>query len=117
MEIDFRKYKPALERQIQSWFWLNDYMRPWIVSLEKLIEVEGTIIHLNLVGFNELYTDKYFKNKLEELAPRLIEQILKPNLGKFIAVIGYSAHSFKIVIRGRGMFYEKSFTIINPEWE
>jgi|GEM_PF-2940116 len=61
MEMDFRVYQIALERQLQSWFWLNDLMRPWIINLERLGEVQGADIIINFRGFNELYTGRYFK--------------------------------------------------------
>ncbi|NII81763.1 MULTISPECIES: hypothetical protein [unclassified Pedobacter] len=117
MELNFGRYKPALERQIQSWFWLNDYMRPWILSLDKLVEVQGADIVIDLVGFNELYTDRYFKGKVKDMAPKLIEQILIPNLGIFLKKIGYRGYSFGIVVRGRGELYKNTFNVKNPDWE
>jgi len=117
MDTNISTFRPALERQIQSWFWLNNYMRPWILSLDKLVEVDGSTIVINLVGFNELYTERYYKGKIQEVAPKLIDGILKPNLANFIKIIGYRGHSFRIVIRGRGELFEKILGVKNPDWE
>jgi len=117
METNFAIYKPALERQIQSWFWLNNFMRPWILSLEKLVEVQGTAIVIDLVGFNELYTDRYFKGQIDQVAPRMIDQILKANLGNFLKCTGYQGYVFQIIVRGRGMSYKKTLNVKNPDWE
>ena len=117
MEMNFGRYQPALERQAQSWFWMNDLMRPWIISLDKLVEVKKSNILVNLHGFNELYTSRYYRGKLNEVCPDLIEKIIKPELKLFIQKIGYRAHSFTVNFRIGGESFEKTFTIINPDWE
>lgn len=117
MEMDFTRYKPALERQLQSWFWLNNYMRPWILSLEKLVEVQGSDIVINLVGFSELYTDRYYKGQMDDVCKKLTENMLKPKLGLFLKEIGYRSYNFGIVIRGRGEIYKQLLSVKNPDWE
>lgn len=117
MEMNFAIFKPALERQIQSWFWMNNFMRPWILSLEKLVEVHGNDIVIDLVGFNERYTDRYFKGQIDQVAPRMIDQVLKDNLAHFLKHTGYQGYVFQIIIRGRGMSYTKTLNVKNPDWE
>ncbi|WP_131535488.1 hypothetical protein [Pedobacter nototheniae] len=120
METNFRNYKPALERQIQSWFWLNDKMRPFIISLDRLIEVDGSDggdIFINLHALNDLYTDRFFRKQLTEVAPKLIDQILKPGLAEFLKVVGWESFLFSIKVKIGGELYEKLLRVKNPDFE
>jgi len=117
METDFSRYKPALERQVQSWFWLNDRMRPWIDSLDKLVQVNGSDININLHGLKGLYTDRFFREQLDEVCPKMIETLIKPGLRLFVQSIGYRSQSFSVNIRIGAEKYNKVFTVKNPDWE
>jgi len=92
-------------------------MRPWILSLDKLVEVQGSDIVINLTAFNELYTDRYFNGQVGEVCKKLVDNLLKPRLGLFLREIGYKSHHFEIVIRGRGAMYKQVVNVKNPDWE
>lgn len=113
MQLDFNIYKPALERWLQAHLYLNEKLRPWIISLERLINVNASEIHVNLKGLNSLYTDRYFSGRVESMCLVMFETLFKPALISFLKKTNYDAQGFKITFQLGAEEFKKSFVIFS----